>query len=41
VAGEANWTTVPDAIGAAGVSAAFDETDLGGTSVRLKITVGR
>ena len=41
VAGEANWTTVPDAIGAAGVSAEFDESDLGGTSIRVKITVGR
>lgn len=41
VAGEAAWTTVPDAIGEQGVSAAFNETDLGGTSLRLKITVGR
>jgi hypothetical protein len=40
-AGEAVWTTVPDAIGESGVSAAFDETDLGGTSVRFKITIGR
>jgi opacity protein-like surface antigen len=41
VAGEEAWTTIPDAIGEAGVSAAFNETDLGGTSFRLKITVGR
>jgi hypothetical protein len=41
VAGEFTWTTIPDAIGAAGVSAEFDETDLGGTSLRLKITIGR
>lgn len=41
LSGEAAWTTVPDAIGDAGVSAAFDETDLGGTSFRFKITIGR
>ena len=41
VAGEASWTTVPDAIGDGGVSAAFDETDLGGTTFRFKITIGR
>jgi hypothetical protein len=41
LAGEVNWTTVPDAIGEAGVSAEFDEADLGGTSIRLKITIGR
>ncbi|HJU41245.1 MAG TPA: hypothetical protein VJ691_00465 [Vicinamibacterales bacterium] len=41
VAGEVNWTTIPDAIGIGGVSAEFDETDLGGTSIRFKITIGR
>ena len=41
VAGEFAWTTVPDALGAGGVSEAFDETDLGGTSLRLKVTIGR
>ena len=41
VAGEASWTTVPDAIGESGVSAAFDETNLGGTTLRFKITIGR
>ena len=41
VAGEASWTTVPDAIGEAGVSAAFDENNLGGTTLRLKLTIGR
>jgi hypothetical protein len=41
VGGEFTWTTVPDALGAGGVSEAFDETDLGGTSLRLKITIGR
>lgn len=41
LAGEAAWTTVPDAIGSGGVSAAFNEDDLGGTSFRARITVGR
>ena len=41
VAGEVAWTTVPDAIGESGVSAAFNETDLGGTTLRFKITIGR
>jgi hypothetical protein len=41
VAGEASWTTVPDAIGESGVSKAFNETDLGGTALRFKITIGR
>jgi len=41
VAGEASWSTVPDAIGESGVSEAFDETDLGGTTIRVKITIGR
>jgi opacity protein-like surface antigen len=41
VAGEASWTTVPEAIGKTGVSDAFDETDLGGTTFRIKITIGR
>jgi hypothetical protein len=41
VAGEASWTTVPDAIGESGVSKAFNETDLGGTTLRFKITIGR
>jgi len=41
VAGEASWSTVPDAIGDSGVSEAFNETDLGGTTLRFKITIGR
>jgi opacity protein-like surface antigen len=41
VAGEASWTTIPGAIGESGVSEAFDETDLGGTTFRIKITIGR
>jgi hypothetical protein len=41
IAGEASWTTVPDAIGMAGVSEAFNESDLGGATFRFKITIGR
>ncbi len=41
LAGEASWTTVPDAIGESGVSAAFNETNLGGTTFRFKLTIGR
>ena len=41
VAGEIALTSVPDALGVGGVSEAFDETNLGGTSYRLKISVGR
>lgn len=41
VAGEVAWTTVPDALGEAGVSAEFNESDLGGTSFRFKVTIGR
>ena len=40
-AGEVAWTTVPDSIGEGGVSEAFDEHDLGGTTLRFKITIGR
>ncbi len=41
VAGEVVWTTVPDALGDGGVSKAFHEDNLGGTSFRARITVGR
>jgi hypothetical protein len=41
LAGELHWTTIPDAIGESGVSDEFNETDLGGTSFRVRITVGR
>jgi opacity protein-like surface antigen len=42
-AGEAQWTTVRDALGQDpnAVSTAFDETDLGGTTFRVKIIIGR
>jgi opacity protein-like surface antigen len=41
--GEAQWTTVPDALGQNpnSVSAVFGETDLGGTTFRIKVVVGR
>ena len=43
VAGEAQWTSVPDAIGQdpLSVAAAFDETNLGGSAFRVKFVVGR
>ena len=43
VAGEAQWTTVPDAIGQdpSSVGAAFDETNLGGSTFRVKVVIGR
>lgn len=41
LAGEAAWATVPDAIGGSGVSSVFGDDDLGGTTVRLKLIVGR
>jgi len=42
-AAEAQWATVPDALGGDpnSVSHAFDETDLGGVTVRVKVVVGR
>lgn len=41
VGGEIAFSSVADALGAGGASEAFDETNLGGTSYRLKISVGR
>lgn len=41
VGGEVVWASVPDALGNGGVSAAFNEDNLGGTTLRLKISVGR
>lgn len=40
IGGEGQWTWVPDALGAGGVSAAFDETDLGGLTLRVKLSAG-
>jgi len=41
VGGEVAWSSIADALGKSGVSAAFNEDNLGGTTVRLKISVGR
>lgn len=41
VAGEVQYTTVPDALGAGGLSAEFNETDLGGLIVRARFVFGR
>ncbi len=41
VAGEVVWTSVAGALGDGGVSKAFDEDNLGGTSLRLKLVIGR
>jgi opacity protein-like surface antigen len=38
---EAQYTTVPDSLGAPGVSAEFGEKNLGGFSFRVKVSVGR
>ena len=42
VAGEAQWTTVPDALGRnpRSASAAFDEQDLGGLGFRVRVIIG-
>ncbi len=42
-AAEAQWATVPDALGddPDSVSHEFDESDLGGVTLRLKVVVGR
>ena len=43
VGGEFQWTTVPDALGQDpnGVSAAFDESNLGGAAFRVRLVIGR
>lgn len=41
VSGEVRYAAVPDALGAPGISAEFDESDLGGFSVAVKVLVGR
>ena len=40
VAGEAQWAMVPKALGNTGVSAIFQEKDLGGTTVSFKLIAG-
>ncbi len=41
VGGDVTWTSIADAIGESGVSAVFEEDNLGGTSVRVRIILGR
>lgn len=41
LAGEVAWATVPNALGESGVSAVFGEDDLGGTTFRFKLILGR
>jgi hypothetical protein len=41
VTAEVVWTSIADAIGENGASKAFDENNLGGTSARLKLVIGR
>lgn len=41
LAGEVQWSTVPDALGQVGIGQNFGETDLGGTTFRVKVFVGR
>jgi hypothetical protein len=41
VGGELAWSSIADALGEGGVSAAFNETDLGGLTMRLKVSIGR
>ena len=40
IGGEIAWSSIPDAL-EGGVAAAFDESNLGGTSFRVKIAIGR
>lgn len=41
LAGEVQWATVPNALGHIGIGQTFGETDLGGTTFRVKVFVGR
>jgi hypothetical protein len=41
VAGEIQWSAVPKALGETGLSAIYQETDLGGTTFRVKLVLGR
>jgi hypothetical protein len=41
LAGEVQWASVPDGLSEAGVGAVFDETDLGATTFRFKLIIGR
>jgi hypothetical protein len=41
IGGEVAWSSIADALGAGGASAAFAEDNLGGTTFRLKLSLGR
>jgi len=41
LAGEVQWASVPDGLGEAGIGAVFDETNLGATTFRVKVLIGR
>ena len=41
IRGEARYTSVPNALGAEGVSADFNETNLGGIAVAVKLAIGK
>jgi hypothetical protein len=41
VGGEVKWSSIPDALGEGGTSAAFGEDNLGGTTFRVKVSFGR
>lgn len=41
LAGEVQWASVPDGLGESGIGAAFDESDLGATTFRIKVIIGR
>lgn len=41
LAGEVQWSAVPGALGEPGVGPVFGESDLGGTTFRVKVFVGR
>ena len=41
VAVDAQYAAVPNALGKAGLSADFNEKDLGGTTARFRVIVGR
>jgi hypothetical protein len=41
LAGEVQWASVPDGLGEVGLGAVFDETNLGATTFRVKVLIGR
>ncbi len=40
IGGEGQWSYVPDVLGNDGISASFEEDDLGGFTIRFKVSVG-